>query len=421
MKQWFNPESGQRLGDEQIINHFPNHGELTRKDMMVKNIKRYRKDLEKDYALLAAAGGAEPEGPGGKEAGGAGGGAEGEEDPVLAELDFVPATYTLPADYSLFVEEFRRHPASTWIMKPARGAQGSGIFLINKLSQIKKWATGGRYPAGNPAAAHTYVVSRYVDQPLLVCNKKFDLRLYVLVTGYRPLMAYIHRQGFARFCSAEYSSEAQDLDNAYMHLTNVAIQKHGEDFNANHGGKWSMTNLMLYIESTLGGEAARKLGVAIEGVIIHSLRACQNVMINDRHCFELYGYDILIDSELKPWLIEVNASPSLSTTTEIDRQCKHAVISDTLDIVAPGPSRGRKKGRKKLGGFSVLFDEAAATGAAEGGGGAAEAGGSERSGGAGSTGARLGRARPQSAGRRGVDAKRGTPRTRLVGRKKETL
>ena len=144
-------------------------------------------------------------------------------------------------------------------------------------------------------------------------------------------------------------------------------------------------------------------------------------MINDRHCFELYGYDILIDSELKPWLIEVNASPSLSTTTEIDRQCKHAVISDTLDIVAPGPSRGRKKGRKKLGGFSVLFDEAAATGAAEGSGGAAEAGGSERSGGAGSTGARLGRARPQSAGRRGVDAKRGTPRTRLAGRKKETL
>ena len=58
VKQWFNPESGQRLGDEQIINHFPNHGELTRKDMMVKNIKRYRKDLEKDYALLAAAGGA---------------------------------------------------------------------------------------------------------------------------------------------------------------------------------------------------------------------------------------------------------------------------------------------------------------------------------------------------------------------------
>ena len=163
----------------QIINHFPNHGELTRKDMMVKNIKRYRKEMEKEYALLDLA----------DESGTI------DSDP-LDELDFVPSTYTLPSDYSLFVEEFRRHPSSTWIMKPARGAQGSGIFLINKLSQIKKWATGGRYPQGGSAsAAHTYVVSRYIAEPLLISNKKFDLRLYVLVTSYRPLKAYIHRNG----------------------------------------------------------------------------------------------------------------------------------------------------------------------------------------------------------------------------------
>ena len=44
----FNPESGYRFGDAQLISHFPNHYELTRKDLMVKNIKRYRKDLEKE-------------------------------------------------------------------------------------------------------------------------------------------------------------------------------------------------------------------------------------------------------------------------------------------------------------------------------------------------------------------------------------
>eukprot|EP01045_Picozoa_sp_COSAG04_P046004 COSAG04_NODE_16429_length_499_cov_1.000000_2_plen_62_part_01 len=52
--------------------------------------------------------------------------------------------------------------------------------------------------------------------------------------------------------------------------------------------------------------------------------------------------------------IQVNASPSLSTTTEVDRQCKHAVISDTLDIVCPWRDKRKKKSKKPgdLGGFS---------------------------------------------------------------------
>jgi hypothetical protein len=57
-------------------------------------------------------------------------------------------------------------------------------------------------------------------------------------------------------------------------------------------------------------------------------------MINDRHCFECYGYDILIDAELKPWLVEVNASPSLSTTTESDRIMKLSLLRDIYNIVA---------------------------------------------------------------------------------------
>lgn len=59
-------------------------------------------------------------------------------------------------------------------------------------------------------------------------------------------------------------------------------------------------------------------------------------MINDRHCFECYGYDVLVDADLKPWLLEVNASPSLTTTTESDRILKLSLLRDIYNIVAAG-------------------------------------------------------------------------------------
>jgi tubulin polyglutamylase TTLL1 len=277
---------------------------------MYKNIKRYRKELEKDNNPIAVRDG----------------------HGAYAKLDIVPVTYTLPSDYSLFVEEFKRTSNAMWIMKPAGKAQGRGIFMVNKLSQVKKWASQ-RFGQANGAS--TYVISRYIGNPLLVGGKKFDLRLYVVVTSYKPLRVYFFRDGFARFCNEKYSSEMSDIDNMYIHLTNVAIQKNGDEYNGKHGNKWNTKNLHLYIESTFGAEAADRLFRDIRFTIIQSLKAVQGIMLNDRHCFEMYGYDIIIDDKLKPWLVEVNASPSLSSTTRADRVMKCKLIHDVLSIVIP--------------------------------------------------------------------------------------
>ncbi|KAL4681856.1 hypothetical protein H8959_007333 [Pygathrix nigripes] len=170
----FSVETGYRLSDDQIVNHFPNHYELTRKDLMVKNIKRYRKELEKEGSPLA----------------------EKDENGKYLYLDFVPVTYMLPADYNLFVEEFRKSPSSTWIMKPCGKAQGKGIFLINKLSQIKKWSRDSKTSSFvSQSNKEAYVISLYINNPLLIGGRKFDLRLYVLVSTYRPLRCYIASRG----------------------------------------------------------------------------------------------------------------------------------------------------------------------------------------------------------------------------------
>jgi tubulin polyglutamylase TTLL1 len=67
---------------------------------MVKNIKRYRKDLEKDKDPFA----------------------EKDEQGRYIHMDIIPQTYVLPGEYRLFEEEFKRFNASTWIMKPSSNA-----------------------------------------------------------------------------------------------------------------------------------------------------------------------------------------------------------------------------------------------------------------------------------------------------------
>ncbi len=92
------------------------------------------------------------------------------------------------------------------------------------------------------------MISKYLEDPLLIGGKKFDLRIYVLVTSYRPLKVYLYDLGFARFCVEKYSNDMTERDNMFIHLTNVAIAKQAANYNDKHGGKWTIANLKFYLE-----------------------------------------------------------------------------------------------------------------------------------------------------------------------------
>lgn len=309
---------------------------------MVKNIKRYRKDLEKHGNPLA----------------------NKDDNGKYMYLDFIPLTYMLPQDYNIFTEKFKKNQVSTWIMKPSGKARGVGIFLINRLSQLKKWSRDTKlgWNGSSSFTKESYVISKYIENPLLIGGKKFDLRLYVLVTSFKPLKAYIYKLGFCRFCTVKYNSNVNELDNVFVHLTNVSIQKHGALYNSIHGGKWTTENFRLWLEGTKGKLVADKMFDEIYWIIVHSLLAVTNVIVSDRHCFECYGYDIIIDDTFKPWLIEINASPSLCATTASDRILKYKLINDIINIVVPNNEIPDIKSSKtitkeQMGHFDLLYDE----------------------------------------------------------------
>jgi len=309
--------------DNQRVNHFRNFYEIARKDLLIKNLKKRRKQLERDDKLEEA-----------------------------MKYDFFPASFNLPSEYSLFLEEFKKCPGAFWIMKPIAKSQGKGIFLFNKLNQISEWR---KWRNENSAQAEAYIVQRYVENPYLIGGKKFDMRIYVLVLSYAPLTVYLYRSGFGRFSHHRFSIDTKDMSNNYIHLTNVAIQKNADTYNSATGCKWELGNLRTYIISRHGCDATEKLFLDIQNIILLALMSVQKVMIYDKHCFELYGYDILIDDELKPWILEVNSSPSLSTENPADYQVKWCLLHDTMDIV--DMERKNEQGHldDQLGGFDLIY------------------------------------------------------------------
>lgn len=156
-----------------------------------------------------------------------------------------------------------------------------------------------------------------------------------------PLTVWLYRDGFGRFSSTRYDFESGDRDNLYMHLTNVAIQKHSAAYAAAQGCKWNLHRVKMWMASKHGMPAVNKLFGDIQGLIVRSLLAVQPAIIHDRHAFELYGYDIIWDQDLKPWLLEVNKSPSMTADTDEDYRLKRALISDVLDVI---DMEGRRRG-----------------------------------------------------------------------------
>ncbi|XP_058541210.1 probable tubulin polyglutamylase TTLL9 isoform X2 [Neofelis nebulosa] len=338
---WLRENFDHTYMDEHVrISHFRNHYELTRKNYMVKNLKRFRKQLEREAGKLEA-----------------------------ARCDFFPKTFEMPCEYHLFVEEFRKNPGITWIMKPVARSQGKGIFLFRRLKDIMDWrkGTAGKKltsseaqparSAVNPPGGHdarssddqkdeipveNYVAQRYIENPYLIGGRKFDLRVYVLVMSYIPLRAWLYRDGFARFSNTRFTLSS--IDDQYVHLTNVAVQKTSPDY---HPKK--------YLASKHGPEAVERLFSDMDNIFIRSLQSVQKVIISDKHCFELYGYDILIDRDLKPWLLEVNASPSLTASSQEDYELKTCLLEDTLHVV---DMEARLTGReKRVGGFDLMWND----------------------------------------------------------------
>ncbi|CAF1013286.1 unnamed protein product [Adineta steineri] len=290
------PFSLRSLNPFQRVNHFPRSYEMTRKDRLYKNVQKMQ------------------------------------QEKGVKNFNFIPTTFLLPYEFEDFSAAFHREKG-VWIIKPVASSQGKGIFLINHPDQVP--------------LDENLVISRYIDNPLLIDGYKFDVRIYVAVTSYDPLVAYLYEEGLTRFATVKYDPNCRSIKNAFMHLTNYSVNKRShryvrcddpdiEDF----GNKWSMSAMLRLLKAE--GKDTFSLMMAIEDVCIKTLlsvesqisAACRMFLPTRGNCFEVYGFDILIDDDLRPWVLEVNLSPSLGCDAPIDLKIKTHMICDLFNLTS---------------------------------------------------------------------------------------
>lgn len=160
-----------------------------------------------------------------------------------------------------------------------------------------------------------------------------------------PLRVFMHTDGLARFASVKYSEKADTLNDRYMHLTNYSINKlssnytKNEDANACVGHKWTIKSLWTYLNEQ--GYNVALLWNALKNLVLRTILAGEspinaltkvNVQ-NKYNCYELFGIDVILDSELVPWLLEVNISPSLHSASPLDAHVKGPLVTSLLNTV----------------------------------------------------------------------------------------
>lgn len=346
------PETLRAMKHNQKTNHFPGSAHLGRKDLIWRNIQRMQRLFGEPYTIT-------------------------------------PTGFVLPKNMAAFDAARAQDPSMLWIWKPCSQSCGRGIKVLssNMCQEDTKELHRKRG-----------IIQRYIPQPLLLDGYKFDLRIYVVVLSYDPLKVYINHEGLVRIATEKFSSSPDTLESRTMHLTNYSVNKSSPAFVQNKDGrdtdkngksqasagskaeeeddeglsafKWSLAELRKHFEQR--GWDYDAMFDGIKDVVIKTLLAVEAPMRMEwsksleqeeegwsakgpagatrNSCFEMYGFDVLVDEAMKSWLLEVNICPSLSSGSPLDKRIKTKLVADSLTLagIRPQPSMWKRHHRSSI-------------------------------------------------------------------------
>ncbi|XP_046559189.1 uncharacterized protein LOC124268204 isoform X2 [Haliotis rubra] len=309
-----------REGD-QLVNHIANCQMLTNKMGLLNSLQEYERVTLSTKGRL----------------------------PRLKMSEFVPETYRLDNrdDRETFLQVYKEN--EIWISKPTGMNQGKGIFLLRTQEEIDKLLSerDARQQQSKPSRPlMSRIVQRYIHNPLLLDERKFDIRAYMLIASTVPYLVLYHK-GYVRLSCHKYDGEDTNLT---THLTNQFIQKKVPNYgDVKEDTAWSMDKFNDYINEKVAPEK----GIEQDWVYNTLTRQMQRIML---HCFnsvkhklqckvgyfDLYGLDFMVDQEMKIWLIEININPCLAINCAALKEVIPDMVEETIHLCLESFEKSRR-------------------------------------------------------------------------------
>ncbi|XP_023120261.3 protein polyglycylase TTLL10 isoform X2 [Amphiprion ocellaris] len=266
----------------------------------------------------------------------------------LSMEDFIPTTYRMDLRderEAFFAQQegVSNNESRMWICKPTGMNQGKGIFLLKNQEDVSAFRLKLQHMEDCQANGKVYhrqtqahIVQHYIQRPLLLNRKKFDVRSYLLIACTAPYMVFF-RHGYVRLTCDLYDPSSSNLS---AHLTNQYMQKKNPLYSQlKEDTVWSMESFNTYVNDKF--QVAKRLPRdwvlgAFAKRMQHIMTQCFFAVKSKLDCrlgfFDLIGCDFMVDEDFKVWLLEMNCNPALHTNCEVLKEVIPSTVVETLDL-----------------------------------------------------------------------------------------
>jgi hypothetical protein len=257
------------------------------------------------------------------------------------EYNYMLETYSYPEDKDIIYNKFKNFSIKDiskdnyWLIKPKLSSVGNGIKILNSFENIEK------------LDKNSYI-TKLLNNPHLIRGYKYDIRFHGLISSIKPLKLYIYDEGFVRLSSEKY--DFNNFTDKLSFITNIHANKNNIKYiypkkhkDIERSNLWNLSILKnYYLKNNLNYNMVFEEVKDIFIKMVFSVRKkliekIININLSFTNFYHLIGFDIILDNNLKPYLLEANRRGSMRDDNAAEIEYTHNIIVDTLNIIGLRP------------------------------------------------------------------------------------